>query len=145
MDKINTNPLFVEYGTKEPFKFGNCDIAINGDVMKYVNEAQNMFIQKYKKDSWNKSTSEKDMQMLNTAERKSETSRTSTKNKGSLFLSSTGETDYGVKWMTNYNNTTVLGTRAVKINDTKLALFWAEKDLETKSNGKNEGNKRNIK
>jgi len=283
MDKINTNPLFVEYGTKEPFKFGNCDIAINGDVMKcvyarkmynghqssqalyvsiskmtllnassesdynnsdgyyfinneywvshsmaqrviatsdgqfmtadrgdgaprafyiaksyinsngkryltshemfhfressdeefgynstlsnlgnivelsdgymliassektlslnyaqnrYVNEAQNMFIQKYKKDSWNKSTSEKDMQMLNTAERKSETSRTSTKNKGSLFLSSTGETDYGVKWMTNYNNTTVLGTRAVKINDTKLALFWAEKDLETKSNGK---------
>ena len=36
MDKINTNSVFVAYGTKEPFKFGNCDIAINGDVMKCV-------------------------------------------------------------------------------------------------------------
>ncbi len=112
-------------------------LSLNYAKNKYVNESQNMFIQKYRKDSWNATISEKDMQMLNTAERKSETYRTSVKNKGRFGLSDTGETDYGVKWLTNYNdNITVLGTRAVKINDTKLALFWAEKDLETSSNGK---------
>ena len=111
-------------------------LSLNYASNRYINESQNIFIQKYDKDFSNSNKTVQTMQMLNTEERKSETSRTDQKNKGSFFLSSTGETDYGVKWLTNYTDVTVLGTRAVKISDSKVAILWAEENLKTESNGK---------
>ena len=111
-------------------------LSLNYANDRYINESQNIFIQKYNKDFSNTGKTVKDMQMFNTSERKSESSRTDSKNKGELLLSKNGVTDYGVKWLTNYNNVTVLGTRAVKINDSKIVILWAECDLEKNSSNK---------
>ena len=111
-------------------------LSLNYANDRYINESQNIFIQKYNKNFSNNGKTVKDMQMFNTSERKSESSRTDSKNKGELLLSKNGVADYGVKWLTNYNNVTVLGTRAVKINDSKIVILWAECDLEKNSSNK---------
>ncbi len=107
-------------------------LSINYANSRGANESRNLFIQKYKKDFENQ-TSET-LNVFNTTVRKSETSRTSTAGLGELFLSEKGETDYGVKWLTNYtNNKTILGSRAIKIENNKIAILWAEQDI--KANG----------
>lgn len=108
-------------------------LSLNYAPNATINESRNIFIQKYNLDL--KYKDENSIQMFNTELRMSETERTSIKNKGSFYLSDSGETDYGVKWLTNYEDKLVTEVRAIKINDNKVLILWAENDLGTTSSG----------
>ena len=108
-------------------------LSINYAPSASVNEARNIFIQKLDKNFNGKTT--ESIQKFNETLRKSETSRTSVANKGEFNLSSRGVTDYGVKWLTDYDDYTksIINVRAVKINDNKIAILWAERGMKNYS------------
>lgn len=110
-------------------------LSINYSNNRYMNEGRNLFIQKYTKDFTNKDI--QTLSMLDTEERSSEKARTDEEILGTFWLSKNGVTNYGVKWLTNYKEeTTVLGSRAVKLDDTRIAILWAEQAIKNEGKGR---------
>lgn len=110
-------------------------LSINYAKGDYLNEPRNIFIQKLDKNFSSKTA--ETIQKFSTAARKSETSRTDARNKGQFNLSSSGVTDYGVKWLTNYsdNTKTVLNLRAVKLDNGNIAILWGERPMRAYAEG----------
>ncbi len=103
-------------------------LSLNYALKTAGNESRNIFIQKFDKNFEGKTT--ETLQLFKTEERKSESKRTDKQNNGSFFLNDDGETDYGVKWLTNYNlDKTVLEVRAFKLNNNQVIIIWAEKNF----------------
>lgn len=103
-------------------------LSINYAENRAANEARNIFIQKYNKDF--KNSTIQTLSLLKTSDRVSESSRTDEENIGEFRLPSNGLTDYGVKWLTNYTtDKTVLGSRAIKIDEQQILILWVEQDM----------------
>ncbi len=104
-------------------------LSLNYANSSSVNEPRNIFIQKLDKNFEGKSS--ETLQKFKTDLRKSEEKRTSIQNKGEFRLSNSQVIDYGVKWITDYNdyNKSVVNVRATKLDNGNIAIIWLEKGL----------------
>ena len=103
-------------------------LSLNYAPTLNFNESRNLFIQKFTRDLKDKTASS--IAMLNTTVRTSETSRTSTKNLGTFYLGNGQVKDYGVKWLTNYNDDyTTSEVRALKIDNNRVMIIWQEREV----------------
>lgn len=109
-------------------------LSLNYSPHYTLNESRNIFIQKYTKDLRGKNT--QSIQLFNTELRQSEVARDSSEGIENKFLSSKQVTDYGVKWITDYKNDyNISEVRAVKINDNRVMILWAENEIAVSGKG----------
>lgn len=141
-DPYGYNTTFANMGSLVEVEDGYLFIAssektlsINYSNNRYMNEGRNLFIQKYKKNFENQSL--ETLNMLNTPVRSSEEVRTDKEMNEEFRLPETGVKDYGVKWLTNHSTeTTVLGSRGIKLDDNTVAILWAEQAIKNNGSGK---------
>ncbi len=109
-------------------------LSINYSNNRYMNEGRNLFIQKYKKDFENQSI--ETLSLLDTPIRSSEEVRTDKELDADFKHPNKVIKDYGVKWLTDYSDkTTVLGSRAVKLDDNTVAILWSEQAIKNGGSG----------
>ncbi len=113
---------------------GASEKTLSRDYGLGINESWNIFAQKYKKDFEN--YTQETMQLFKTDVRTTTGTTPSDTTKGRLYLSGT-EKDYGVKWLTNYNNaeSTILEVKAVPMENKRIALIWEENPIGEDSYG----------
>ncbi len=108
-------------------------LSLNYASSSTMNESRNIFIQKLDKNFSDKTV--ETIQKLKTANRESEEKRTDEKDKGEFQFSGKKIIDYGVKWLTNYTDKSVIEVRGVKLDSGNIAIFWTERDIRTNSTG----------
>ena len=91
-----------------------------------INEERNLFVQKYSKDFYNK-TSEQ-AQMLSTKIRSATGEPAESNGYGRLYLKG-NEKDYGMKWLTNLDKKAITVVRTIKIEDNKIVVLWEQTKL----------------
>ncbi len=94
-----------------------------------INESWNLFTQKYSKDFYNEEKTDEEVQLLKTRVRSTSDEKSEYNGKGRLFLSG-DEKDYGIKWLTDFNNKVAIIVRAVKMDNENIAILWEEFDIE---------------
>lgn len=103
------NKLSLEYGN-----------TINGEW--------NIFVQKYAKDFYLKNNPQ-EMQLLETPLRVATGNKPEKEESGPLYLTG-NEIDYGIKFLTNLNNSCAVVVRATKLSEDKIAILWDETKIE---------------
>ncbi len=120
---IELNDGYLAVGASEK------TLSLNYANSSSANEPRNIFIQKLDKKIMGNDADT--VQKFNTELRKSEERRTSTLNMGSFHLIDTLIFDYGVKWITDYNDydKSVVNVRATKLDNGNVAIIWLERGL----------------
>ena len=90
-----------------------------------INEEWNVFVQKYSKNFYNMNLAE-DMQLLkNTSIREASGTPSEYNGYGRLYLNG-DEKDYGIKWLTDLKNNSVILVRAVKVKGDNIVILWEQ-------------------
>lgn len=123
--QMNMNYTFSNYGGIEEVDTGLALVAssektLDEKAQTSLNESRNVFIQIIKNDFLVKN--EKDQPTLTENDFITKgTPRTSDK-----------YTDYGIKWLTNYNNDfSAMNVKTVKVDNDRIAIFWMEAPMKT--------------
>ena len=95
----------------------------------YMNNPYNLYVQKYKKDIHSCKNAE-GCQLFNvdsisaTGDKPTDTSR------GDIYLTGK-EINYGMNFLTDFNNSSIMMLRAVKLNNNNVAIFFEERAVTT--------------
>lgn len=104
---------------------GAMEKELNGAFADDINAPHQLVVQKIKKDFYTKDNA-KDMVMLNTPIRKV----TGEKATGSGTYLKGDEEDYGLKFLTNLTDRSIIMSRAIKMDNDNVAIIWEQDKIE---------------